>query len=72
LALSQGDTLLVGNESRGVEGAKVVTEIQEHGRDKKIVVIKYKAKTRYRKKQGHRQGYTKVKINKILAPGQDG
>ena len=72
LLLSQGETLLVGNGPQGVEGARVVTEVQEHGRDKKIVVFKYKAKTRYRKKQGHRQGYTKVKINKILAPGQEG
>jgi large subunit ribosomal protein L21 len=72
LLVSQGDTLFVGNGSQGVEGARVITEVQEHGRDKKIVVFKYKAKTRYRKKQGHRQGYTKIKINKILAPGQTG
>jgi len=41
---------------------KVEAEIIEQGRDKKITVIKYKRKTRYRRKQGHRQPFTKIKI----------
>lgn len=49
-----------------VDGAKVSAEIAEHGREKKINVIKYKRKTRYRRKAGHRQEYTKIKILDIL------
>lgn len=45
-----------------VEGAKVLAEIIEHGKEKKINVIKYKRKTRYRRKAGHRQDYTKIRI----------
>jgi len=41
---------------------KVEAEILEQGRARKVTVIKYKRKTRYRRKQGHRQPYTKVKI----------
>ena len=48
-----------------VEGQAVAAEILEQGRDKKVIIIKYKRKTRYRRKQGHRQEYTKVKITKI-------
>ncbi|MFH0856545.1 MAG: 50S ribosomal protein L21 [bacterium] len=48
-----------------VEGAKVMAEIIEQGRAKKINVIKYKRKTRYRRKAGHRQEYTKIKILEI-------
>jgi len=44
---------------------KVEGEVQEVGRAKKVTVIKYKAKSRYFKKRGHRQPYTKVKITKI-------
>jgi large subunit ribosomal protein L21 len=44
---------------------KVNGEIVSHGRAKKIEVVKYKAKSRYRRRVGHRQPFTKVKINKI-------
>ena len=50
-----------------VEKAKVSATVVEQGRAEKINVIKYKAKTRYAKKYGHRQPYTKVKITKIAA-----
>lgn len=40
-------------------------EVLEHGRGKKIDVVKYKPKVRYKKRRGHRQEYTKVKIKKI-------
>lgn len=50
-----------------VEGATVTGKIVQHGRGKKIVIFKYKAKKNYRRKQGHRQPYTKVKIEKINA-----
>jgi len=48
-----------------IEGAKVSAKILSHGKDKKIIVYKYKAKKNYRRKQGHRQPYTKVQIEKI-------
>ncbi|MDR0220975.1 MAG: 50S ribosomal protein L21 [Lachnospiraceae bacterium] len=45
--------------------ATVTGTVMEQGRGKKIIVYKYKRKTGYHKKQGHRQSYTKVKIDKI-------
>lgn len=48
-----------------LDGAKVSAEILEQGRDKKVLVIKYKPKVRYRRKRGHRQYFTKVKIAQI-------
>ena len=48
-----------------VKGAKVVATVDKHGRQKKIVVFKYKPKKKYRLKQGHRQPYTKLTIKKI-------
>ena len=50
-----------------VEGAKVTAKVVEHGKGKKILVFKYKAKSNYRKRQGHRQPYTKVEITKVVA-----
>lgn len=50
-----------------VEGATVTGKVVEHGRGEKIIIFKYKAKKNYRRKQGHRQPYTKVKIEKINA-----
>ena len=50
-----------------VEGAKVTAKVVEHGKGKKILVFKYKAKSNYRKRQGHRQPFTKVEISKIEA-----
>ena len=64
--------LLVSNEgdlnvgSPYVESAKVEADVLEQGKGKKIIVFKYKAKKNYKKKQGHRQPYTKVKIEKIV------
>jgi large subunit ribosomal protein L21 len=48
-----------------VSGAKVSASIVESGKGKKVSVIKYKPKTRYRRNVGHRQPYTKIKIEKI-------
>lgn len=65
------DVLLVGNEgdvkvgTPVVEGVKVEGKVVGQVRGDKIVVFKYKAKKNYRRKQGHRQPYTKVEITKI-------
>ena len=50
-----------------LEGASVGATILKQGRGKKIEVLKYKAKSKYRKKIGHRQFYTEVEITKIEA-----
>jgi large subunit ribosomal protein L21 len=48
-----------------VKGAKVTAEITRHGKGDKVVVFKMKRRKNYAKKQGHRQGFTEVKINDI-------
>ena len=50
-----------------VNGAKVTGKVVEHGKGKKILVFKYKAKSNYRRRQGHRQPFTKVRIEAINA-----
>ena len=65
LMVSKDGEVTLGNPN--VAGAKVTAEVAEHGRAKKIVVFKYKAKTRYRRKQGHRQSYTELTVKDITA-----
>ncbi len=48
-----------------VEGAKVSAEVLEHGREKKIIVFKKKRRKGYRRKKGHRQHFTRIKIENI-------
>ncbi|AGF58949.1 MULTISPECIES: 50S ribosomal protein L21 [Clostridium] len=50
-----------------VEGAKVVAKVAAQGKAKKVIVFKYKSKKDYRRKNGHRQPYTKLVIEKIEA-----
>ena len=50
-----------------VEGAKVVAKVAAQGKAKKVIVFKYKSKKDYRRKNGHRQPYTKLLIEKIEA-----
>ncbi len=57
-------TLMVGDD---VAKATVSATVMEQGRGKKVIVYKYKRKTGYHKKNGHRQAYTQVKIDKINA-----
>ena len=65
------DVLLVENEgdvkvgTPVVEGVKVEGKVEAQTRGEKIIVFKYKSKKNYRRKQGHRQPYTKVEITKI-------
>ena len=63
LAVLDGDKATFG--APVVEGAKVEAEVVKNGKGKKIIVFKYKPKKNYRRKQGHRQPYTKVTIGKI-------
>ncbi|CAM4363824.1 MULTISPECIES: 50S ribosomal protein L21 [Paenibacillus] len=65
LAVSKGEGLVTG--SPVVAGAVVSAKVEKHGKGQKIIVYKYKAKKNYRRKQGHRQPYTKVTIGKIEA-----
>jgi len=65
LAVSDGENISFGTPV--LENASVNGKILGHGRSKKIIVFKFKAKKGYRRKQGHRQPYTKVQIEKINA-----
>jgi large subunit ribosomal protein L21 len=48
-----------------VQGATVTAEVLRHGREKKVIIFKRKRRKGYRKKQGHRQGFTEVKVNQV-------
>ena len=50
-----------------VPGAKVIATVVDQGREQKIIVLKFKPKRRYRRKAGHRQHYTQVLVNEIIA-----
>lgn len=63
LLTDNGSETMVGTPA--VSGAKVGASVLEEGRGKKIVVVKYKQKSRYYKKRGHRQPFLKVKIGEV-------
>jgi len=65
LAVNNNSKLVVGTPT--VDGATVSGSVVAEGRQKKVVVYKYKSKTGYHKKNGHRQPFTRVKIEKINA-----
>lgn len=65
LAVVKDGKMTVGAPT--VAGAKAVLKVVEHGKGDKIIVFKYKPKKNYRKKQGHRQPFTKVVVEKIEA-----
>jgi large subunit ribosomal protein L21 len=65
LAVNDGSKLVVGAPT--VENASVSASVVKEGRGKKVIVYKYKRKTGYHKKNGHRQAFTQVKIEKINA-----
>ncbi|NMB26884.1 MAG: 50S ribosomal protein L21 [Tissierellia bacterium] len=64
LLISKEDGLVVGKPY--IEGAKVEATVLEQGKMRKIIVFKYKSKKNYKRKQGHRQPYTKLQIGKIV------
>ena len=63
LMTAEGEDVKVGTPF--VEGVKAVAKVVEHGKGKKVIVFKYKPKKNIRKKNGHRQPYTKVEITAI-------
>lgn len=64
LLASDGDDVSVGAPS--LEGAKVTAEVVAHDRTKKITVFKRKRRKGYRRKQGHRQGFTVVRVAEVI------
>ncbi len=69
LLLSDGSKVTVGKPY--VDGARVMAIVKKNGKGDKIIVFKYKSKVRYRRKNGHRQLFTKVDIDRILPPGAE-
>jgi large subunit ribosomal protein L21 len=65
LLVGQGETVKIGKPL--VDGAKVEAQVVGHGRGPKLIVYKFRKRTNYRKKQGHRQPYTEIKITSITA-----
>ena len=63
LLIGDGENIKVG--APFVDGAKVTAEVVEHGRGKKITIIKFHRRKNYRRQAGHRQSFTKVKITEI-------
>ena len=66
--LSGSGRAMIGTPN--VNGALVLAEVVEHGRDAKIMVFKYKNKTRYRRRHGHRQDFTRLAIREIMIDGE--
>lgn len=63
LLVAEGESVEVGTPH--VSGAKVEAKVLKNSRDRKKIVFRYHAKTRYRKKKGHRQDYSEVEIVKV-------
>ena len=66
LLVQQNDNVLVGTPY--VEGAKIEAEVVQDTKADKIRIYKYKRRTKYRRRAGHRQQLTEIKINKIVTP----
>ncbi|MCP8688506.1 MULTISPECIES: 50S ribosomal protein L21 [Marinobacterium] len=65
LLVGAGDDIKIG--APVVDGAKVTAEVVEHGRGKKVTILKFKRRKHHMKRQGHRQSFTEVKITGISA-----
>lgn len=63
LLIGDGDSTLIGQPV--VEGAKVTATVVDQFRAKKVVVFKYRQRTNYRRRRGHRQYYTRLRIDDI-------
>ena len=64
LVAGDGDKVSIGVPLVG--GASVTAEVLRHGRDKKVIIFKRKRRKGYRKKQGHRQGFTEIRVNDVV------
>ena len=69
LFIADGDKVTVGKPF--IEGARVLATAKQNGRGEKVIVFKYKPKVRYRRKLGHRQLFTTLSIDQVLAPGME-
>lgn len=65
LAVGEGEGIKIG--APNIEGAKVIAQIVEQGKDKKVLIFKKRRRKGYTKKQGHRQPFTSIKIQEIKA-----
>ncbi len=65
LLVANGEDITIGQPL--VEGAKVKVTVMKQWRDKKVVVYKYRQRTNYRRKKGHRHHYTRIMIDEIIA-----
>jgi large subunit ribosomal protein L21 len=63
LLASDGTSVRAGTPA--VKGAKVTAEVVKHGKGEKVVVFKFKRRKNYARKQGHRQGFTEVKVQSV-------
>ncbi len=69
LAMSDDNGMVWGTPY--IQGASVVATILAHGKDAKVTIFKYKPKKGYKKKQGHRQPHTKVRIDRLVFPAAE-
>jgi len=68
LLIGDGDKVVLGKPT--IEGASVTATSQGNGRGKKVIVFKYKPKVRYKRRTGHRQTFTRIRIDQIIS-GKD-
>ena len=66
MLVKNNDDALIGTPF--VDGAKVEAEVVGQTKGDKVKIYKYKRRTKYRRRQGHRQDYTDIKVNKIVTP----
>lgn len=66
LVLKDKETAIIGAPT--VAGASIKAELVANGKSDKVLVYKYKRRTKYRRTRGHRQDYSEIKIKKIVAP----
>jgi large subunit ribosomal protein L21 len=67
LLIADGDNITLGKPT--IEGARVLATSKGDGKNDKVIIFKFKSKIRYRVKNGHRQQYTRLSIDKISQPG---
>lgn len=66
MVINKGDDSVIGTPF--IENAKIEAEVVDQGKDEKVMIYKYKRRTKYRRRQGHRQDFSEIKIKKIIAP----